>query len=105
MVHIIETARLKGRKDKKTAEMMRELGLDELGKAAGGAGGGNQINLQVIIRTLRVYPGTDFIKAMMKNESKKAAKEWIVANLPSYLVLRYPGYTLEEIRSISGGRL
>lgn len=81
-------------------ENMRELSLGELDKVAGGAGGGNQITLQVIINTLKVYPGPEFLKAMINNESKKAAKEWVVANLPVYLAPRYPGYTPGEIRNI-----
>ena len=81
-------------------ENICELNMDEMDKASGGAGGGNQINLQVIIHTLKVYPGAEFIREKIKNESKSAAKEWVVANLPSYLASRYSGYTLEEIRSI-----
>ena len=87
-------------KDRKMTEMMRELDLNEMDKVAGGTGGGNQINLQVIINTLKVYPGAEFLKAKMKNESKTAAKEWVVANLPAYLASRYPGYTPDEIRNI-----
>ena len=80
--------------------MMQEISLDEMEKVAGGAGGGNQITLQVIINTLKVYPGAEFLKATIKNESKRAAKEWVVAHLPTYLASRYPGYTPDEIRNI-----
>ena len=87
-------------KDRKMTEIMRELDLKEMDKVAGCAGGGNQITLQVIIDTLKVYPGPEFLKAMINNQSKTAAKEWVVANLPVYLAPRYPGYTPDEIRNI-----
>ena len=79
---------------------VQELSPDELNMVAGGADGGSQINLQVIIHALRVYPGAEFLDRMMKNESKRAAKEWIIANLPAYLAPRYPGYTLEQIQNV-----
>lgn len=74
-----------------------ELNVEQLVQVSGGAGAGSVITLQLLIQTVRVYPGTSTINSWI-GQTKAYARQQLDLLVPPYLHQRYPQYTEEEIR-------
>ena len=75
-----------------------ELNVEEFDDVTGGSGLGiADIPIKDLVELLKLYPGIDALKDMVKNNVQEAIN-WAVENLPGYLYEKYSEYTLAELK-------
>lgn len=75
-----------------------ELNVEELDAVTGGAGLGlADIPIKDLVELLKLYPGIDALKEMVKKNVQEAIN-WAIENLPGYLYEKYSEYTLAELK-------